>query len=370
MCRTSNSCAILQIVQTPLCFRTALKICGLISIYISTSSRFSPGLNFLLSMSDLDSLIHALYQTQSLVYLTVATGAAVVYDQVLNLSQEVDYIWNRRWSPTTALYLLARYAGSVSVVGNIALIVRLNWSLTVAMQAILLMRVFALCGRSKAVLVFLSACFFCQTAVVIALLAKQLDFSFLGKSILLIGPAIGSVEQEIDMDYHIFGPLPAVQTSVQLAFDIILFAFALFAFSRHALEARALAGGWSVNPLVKLLTADQTLYFLCYALWQALTIPETLPSYSTTQSENLDIAINILFSLIVIFGPRMVIRLRAEELRSREGTFEEELSTIQFGPGNPLALSSVTGEGEGEPETALGGNGLENRSGIVEREVC
>ncbi|KAH7926108.1 hypothetical protein BV22DRAFT_385295 [Leucogyrophana mollusca] len=338
-------------------------------------------------MSDLDSLIQALYQTQSLIYLTMATGAAVMYDQVLNFSQEVDHIWNRRWGPTTALYVVARYSGSVSVFTNIALIVRLNWTLAVvkiiyivadwslnvfltAMQAILLMRVFALCGRSKAVLIFLSACFLCQTAVVIALLAKQLNFSFLGQSVLSIGPAIGSVEQEIDMDYYIFGPLPAVQTSVQLAFDLVLFGFALFAFSRHALEARALAGGWSVNPLIKLLTADQTLYFLCYALWQALTIPETLPSFSATQSENLDIVSNVLFALIVIFGPRMVIRLRAEELRSREGTLHEELSTIQFGSGDPSALSSVTGEGEGEGETVLGGDSLENRSGIGEREVC
>ncbi|KAH7921807.1 hypothetical protein BV22DRAFT_701377 [Leucogyrophana mollusca] len=316
----------------------------------------------------------------------MAAGAAVIYDQVLNFSQEVDYIWNRRWGPITALYFVARYSGPVSVLTNIAATVRLNWTLTVikvvfiitnwsenvfltAMQAILLMRVFALCNRSKPVLIFLSACFFCQTAVVVALLAKQINFSFLGQSILSLGPAVGSVGQEIDMDTPVFGGLPVIQASIQLAFDTILFGFALFAFSRHALEARALAGGWSVNPLVKLLAADQTLYFLCYAVFQALITPESLPS-TAAQGPTLDVVANVLFALIAIFGPRMVIRLRTEELRSREGTLQEQLSTIRFGSGDPSALPSVTGEGEGELETVLEDGGLDIRGGVIEREVC
>ncbi|KAH7926109.1 hypothetical protein BV22DRAFT_385331 [Leucogyrophana mollusca] len=335
------------------------------SINIVTASRYTGG---------------QIRPTYSHDFSAVATGAVVMYDQVLNFSQEVDHIWNRRWGPTTALYLVARYSGSVHVFTHLALTVRLNWTLKVieiiyiisnwsynvfltAMQAILLMRVVALCNRSKAVLVFLSACFFCQTTVVVAISAKQFNFSFVRQSILSFGPAIGSVVQAIDMDYSIFGPLPAVQTVVQLAFDMVLFGFALFAFSRHAVEARALAGGWSVNPLVKLLAADQTLYFLCYALYQALTIPESLPSCSNAQYETLDIWSNVLFALIVIFGPRMVVRLRAEELRSREGTLQDELSTIQFGSGDPSVLPSVTGEEGGELETVLGGDSLENRVG-------
>ncbi|KAH7923867.1 hypothetical protein BV22DRAFT_554170 [Leucogyrophana mollusca] len=259
------------------------------AVYISTKSSSAP-IYELHAMSDPNSLIQALYQTQSLVYLTMATGAAVTYDQVLNFSQEVDHIWNRRWGPTTALYLVARYSGSVFVFTNIASIVRLNWTLKVikiiyiivgwslnvfltAMQAILLMRVFALCGRSKTVLIFLSACFVCQTVVVVALSAKQFNFSFIGHSILSMGPAIGSVGQEIDKDISIFGFLPAAQACVQLAFDTVLFGFALSVFSRHALEARALGGGWSVNPLVKFLTADQTLYFL----WCAFRPPPLAP---------------------------------------------------------------------------------------------
>ncbi|KAH7929231.1 hypothetical protein BV22DRAFT_1029671 [Leucogyrophana mollusca] len=81
-------------------------------------------------MADSDVPIQALYQVQSFNYLTMATGAAVMYDQVLNFSQEVDHIWNRRWGLTTALYLVARYSGSLSLFTNIAWFVRLNWTLT------------------------------------------------------------------------------------------------------------------------------------------------------------------------------------------------------------------------------------------------
>ncbi|KAH7926116.1 hypothetical protein BV22DRAFT_386535 [Leucogyrophana mollusca] len=72
------------------------------------------------AMSDSDSLIQALYQIQLRNYITMATGAAVMYDQVLNFSQEVDHIWNRRWGLTTALYVVARYSGSLSLFTNIA----------------------------------------------------------------------------------------------------------------------------------------------------------------------------------------------------------------------------------------------------------
>ncbi|KAH7917900.1 hypothetical protein BV22DRAFT_1135020 [Leucogyrophana mollusca] len=64
------------------------------------------------------TFIAALSDAQSIYYTTtvfaVASGAAIMYDLILNFSQEVDFIWNRRWTIVTILYFVARYSGPVS----------------------------------------------------------------------------------------------------------------------------------------------------------------------------------------------------------------------------------------------------------------
>ncbi|KAH7906950.1 hypothetical protein BJ138DRAFT_557341 [Hygrophoropsis aurantiaca] len=66
------------------------------------------------------SLIQLLQIAQSANYWTAAATAAVLYDQVLIFAQEIDFIWNRKWSVTTILYFIARYSGSLSMVANAA----------------------------------------------------------------------------------------------------------------------------------------------------------------------------------------------------------------------------------------------------------
>lgn len=44
-------------------------------------------------------------------YFAVAGFAAVVYDWVSTLGQEIELIWRQRWSLVTFLYLSLRYIG-------------------------------------------------------------------------------------------------------------------------------------------------------------------------------------------------------------------------------------------------------------------
>ncbi|KAH7921943.1 hypothetical protein BV22DRAFT_1049268 [Leucogyrophana mollusca] len=302
------------------------------------------------------SVFQDLYERQSLDYviiiaaqpdfLAVASGAVVMYDQamtkrnptVLNLSQE-----NRRWSIMTALYFVARYCGSVFVFTYAAADLRLNWTLTwistfftAAMQAILLMRAYALCNRSKAILVFL----------LVFISGMVFNPSVVGRYVLAMGPSVGSVLEEGDANLSVLEPWLTIAIVLQLAFDTVVLVIALFASAKHALEARRLHGGWSINPLVQALVADQILYFLCYAVWQALSVPLALPSSGAANSPLLNALSMIFTALAVIAGPRMVISLRAYELKTREGTFREELSTIQFGARDLPPQAA----GEGGPE--------------------
>ncbi|KAH7907872.1 hypothetical protein BJ138DRAFT_429004 [Hygrophoropsis aurantiaca] len=55
-------------------------------------------------------------------------------------------------------------------------------------------------------------------------------------------------------------------------FDAIVLVFALWAFVRHALEAKTSDGGWSINVLIRTLVADHLPYFVCFQIWMTLTL--------------------------------------------------------------------------------------------------
>ncbi|KAH7920104.1 hypothetical protein BV22DRAFT_825160 [Leucogyrophana mollusca] len=328
------------------------------------------------------SLVETLGQTQVVEYMQMASTAVVMYDQVLNFSQEVDLIWSRRWTFMTGLYFAARYCGSVSLFTIAALTLRLTWTrkvpesayiacqwlaavFSIAMQAILLVRVYALYNRSKKLLAFLLACFCCEAIAVLVISGMLYDFSVMRRYIVAIDPnSIGSVEQEGEVDPAALEPLAGVYVIMELTFDVILLALALFAAVKHALEARRLHRTWSINPLVKSLVADQIIYFIVNVIWQAIVIPAILPNFSAAGSPFVIGLNNFFNAFAVLAGPHAVISLRAQELKTVEGTSHGELSTIQFGA-RDLPAQSVE-EREPEPEPMLGRGSSPARRQAVE----
>ncbi|KAK7676583.1 hypothetical protein QCA50_020459 [Cerrena zonata] len=65
-------------------------------------------------MSELDliseEIINAISQHQTTGYIYVAGLALVAYDTLLSFSQEITYIWKRKKSMITILYLFIRYS--------------------------------------------------------------------------------------------------------------------------------------------------------------------------------------------------------------------------------------------------------------------
>ncbi|KAH7920095.1 hypothetical protein BV22DRAFT_1133342 [Leucogyrophana mollusca] len=146
---------------------------------------------------------------------------------------------------------------------------------------------------------------------------------------------------------------------MQLAFDVILLAFALFAAVKHALETRQLHGKWSINPLVKALVADQIIYFIGNVIWQATAIPLASPNSNAVGSSFMG-GVNSFFNAFVVSaGPHMVISLRAQEVQTMEGTSHGEMSTIQFGARDLPAPSVEERERESGPmvERSCGSTG-------------
>ncbi|KAH7907909.1 hypothetical protein BJ138DRAFT_424659 [Hygrophoropsis aurantiaca] len=292
----------------------------------------------------------------------------VVYDHILTFSQEIDLIWSRRWSFMTLLYFLARYSVNVVNSGahhslptawsivltwgytvNINIVMAGNWSINIfatVMDAILLVRAYALCNQSKITLCILLICFFVQMVVVFILMGTEYNAITIRKFVQYVGAPIGSVTQDIGENITAFVPPPLVVTVVQLAFNIIVFGFAMSAFVRHARESKELHGRWSVSPLLKLLIHDQMIYFFCYVVWQALDLPVDAPGLP--QNQALTTIADALDALVIIAGPRMVISLRAQETKLVGERFQTEFSTINFGAGEVLSLQPMN---QTDPET-------------------
>ncbi|KAH7907906.1 hypothetical protein BJ138DRAFT_424158 [Hygrophoropsis aurantiaca] len=311
------------------------------------------------------AFIRELQTMQTSLYLAAAGGALVAYDQILTFPQEVDHIWNQRWSFITVLYLIARYSGSLSMIGLAAWYMCVNWTYSVnlnmyltvtwaqnifllAMQAILVFRVYALFNGSKKVLIFLATLCVLQAAAGFVMTGLLFNNRMIHEYVTSLSPAMGSV-----------GLFPGVNTSAKylllfqdsaippVVFDTVLLLFALQAFVRHALEAKTLGGGWSINVLIKTLVADHVLYFVCNLTWLLLTLAT---NYASSDYVQLMYVSNVSSTLAVVAGPRMVISLRAIEHKTRqEGeTLERELSTVRFGIREPPTQSeSVMEEGCG-----------------------
>ncbi|KAH7917788.1 hypothetical protein BV22DRAFT_929004 [Leucogyrophana mollusca] len=227
------------------------------------------------------SAIAVLSNLQCVLYATVAAVAAILYDQILNFSQEVDFIWNRHWTIVTALYFVARYCGSASQLAYVAAYLPLDWTaavtksiniafqvlnimFTTAMQAILLIRAYALCNRSRKVLVFLLVSFVCEMAAIVVVLVKTLDLTAMGGFETYM-VRIGSVIDPLSTQSYAVNLWQTISRATQLAFDILLLVVALFGSVQHALETKRFTKGWSINPLVKILVEDQIAYFVWYA---------------------------------------------------------------------------------------------------------
>ncbi|KAH7906837.1 hypothetical protein BJ138DRAFT_575958 [Hygrophoropsis aurantiaca] len=284
------------------------------------------------------SMDQMLQMMQTSNYVTTAAVALVVYDQVLTFSHEVDYIWNRQWSFTTALYLIARYSGDIQVItlaashicidwtssANVNITIALNWGLIIfilTMQAILVIRVYALCNRSKKVLTFLSTFYALQTTAILVMVALFFNKRTLHEYVTYISPPIGSVMQNIIINPPSeFLPFNQATTALAVAFDTILLVFALWAFVRHAVEANKSEGGWSINVLIRTLMADHLVQFVCNFTWLLLNLAVTYSTFEPNVSYALLTgALSVFTALVVVAGPRMVISLRAIGKTRREG---------------------------------------------------
>ncbi|KAH7930290.1 hypothetical protein BV22DRAFT_1125024 [Leucogyrophana mollusca] len=290
--------------------------------------------------------LNAFNTIQTANFCQLAAAIVVVYDHPVTFRREVDLIWNRPWSLMTGLFLVTRYYGDMILMQVITLdfvdrsltciqsyhnsicdriffrymvspflriqCMRTNqtrvglqhfgivvelWSI----QAIMQLRIYAMCQRSKRILIVMLVFFVAEIAATIALLVQYQNANPEPATIELIPGFYACDGANISINFTtIYYPF--------LAFESFLLALSLWAAFIDASRMRKNTGKWRTSPTTKVLVAYSALYFIAIAIFTIGTM--IVPAA--------DIYVHIVFLLatLIILATRFVLDVREPQCLS------------------------------------------------------
>ncbi|KAF8119697.1 hypothetical protein EV363DRAFT_1196273 [Boletus edulis] len=271
-------------------------------------------------------------------YLTLVVITAVVYDYVLTFSREIEYIWCKPWTRVSAMFVVIRYIGLCWVVTSalpgstfvpgpleVSTVVTLlsSWTFVpffLAADLVMILRVYALWNRSKAILYILLFIFLVQTIINIVYtgiyvnpnthlsvtVVRVFDISFCNVSSVNGPPTRGL--------YIALVVLPGLLLAATLLI------FAVFQTVKQSVELYKATKQWQPNRYVQQLVSDGIIYFALNALYQILHdvvlndigVPTTNASF---------ILLTLGYILVLTLIPRFTIGIRELYDRDIRGRF-------------------------------------------------
>ncbi|KAG2754932.1 hypothetical protein P692DRAFT_20900141 [Suillus brevipes Sb2] len=201
--------------------------------------------------------------------VSVAMITLISYEYLLLLDKEVKYVWKRPWSLMSCLYLVVRYFGlflallcgfwgglvyipessqvclraesrqssNVPLYSCYILVVLIEWGFSVYFcfaEAILIWRLYALCGQSKLLLYVLVGLFL----PIIALSIGTDIYLYSRRNVFSVIEITTPNVKYCTLSFNI-GPMPAIYTSIPVVcYDIILVVLAVVILARHLKERR------------------------------------------------------------------------------------------------------------------------------------
>ncbi|GJE89045.1 hypothetical protein PsYK624_051350 [Phanerochaete sordida] len=263
-------------------------------------------------------------------YSEVASVALLTWDIIITLSEEVELIWEKRWTPAKFMYLIARYMpwafqiallplnidGSTGI--RFSFMACQRWMtvqaivlqfIVTAVDVILIMRVYALYNRNLALLGVLSALFLAEVSA--------------------LGYILAVITPELKFNHDCFvtasPPLFVAYWIVSLVFETVLFVLTLLKF------AHAVRQGWGRRPVMRDFVSDGT---WAYTLLFVTMLVNAL-LYKFVRSPLAGICFTWLLSVLSFAGSRLILNPR------RRGTVRLSLRTrsplsIPLSPLSPL----------------------------------
>ncbi|KAF8126824.1 hypothetical protein EV363DRAFT_1224222 [Boletus edulis] len=240
--------------------------------------------------------------------------AAVTYDYLLTFSDEIEYIWKRRWTWVSTVFLLVRYMGLLTTLYGHYLIdhhfaltlsiikALLHWMGPPLYLVLLVMvfRMYALYGQSKGILTLL---LFLYAGEVAVSMAGGIIYSKPGALLVFIPPAPDPSVCIVQYPSWNWGRYSAVPLVVLQGVMCLL---AIFGFSRQALQLYKGTRRWQFNKYINLLVHQGILYFIINFLRAVVTqglfslaISQTAGLILTTTAQTLIFTLNSRFILSI-----------------------------------------------------------------------
>ncbi|KAH7908081.1 hypothetical protein BJ138DRAFT_1208638 [Hygrophoropsis aurantiaca] len=240
--------------------------------------------------------------------------------------------------------------------GDVKIYMAVNWGQTIfilSMQAILVIRVYALFNRSKKVLIFLATFYGLQTIATFVMLGFMFNKRALRGCVTSISPTIGSVTQDINLNSPSeLLPFLQAMTILPVAFDTFV-VLCTMGVSKARFGSKEIGGRMVYQCACENLDGGSFGVFCLYIVllhsnltWLSLMVAA---NYFTTELKVSGIsfytATYFFTALVVVVGPRMVISLRAVEKTRREGMILGTIQgTIRSGIREPLPQSETVME--------------------------
>lgn len=276
----------------------------------------------------------AAWTAQTIKYLEVLPSVIMMYDYVLTLEEEVDFIWNKSMSVAAVIYVITRYIGTALIVlsttisfwgrksgdsGELTVAsffpVLESWFSCVLIwlvQIILQMRLYAIHNGSKRILLVGLLGFVVEIIITITCMVQITKFE---------------VSKLLDLTDHIMS-YPTVATNIYInyavvtAYECLLFALAIFAAIRRHKEEHV-AHPVNLNKLQDLraiLISGNIVYFfgtLLYVIAYSV-VSLTLPTQWMIAVPRLGSAVT------AVFGCHLVLHIRSSRAHTRLAPQEHE----------------------------------------------
>jgi len=201
------------------------------------------------------------------------TGATIIlFDHIITIDQEVKLIWHTRWSLGKLLFVIARYYNLFAVAFQIGVMffpgpteqlcvtwIRWQWCtglfVSLLAEVILQLRIYAMYGRSKKIMILLVTSFFLSCVGSIIILTEELLGDQVVSTPLPGLPFLQCLTEALPSFWWTFW-LPT------LAFELLLFGLALYK-GFESIRAQSSMGGWSLGKnTLDILVQDSIFYFL------------------------------------------------------------------------------------------------------------
>ncbi|KAG1755261.1 uncharacterized protein EDB91DRAFT_1098003 [Suillus paluster] len=269
-------------------------------------------------------------------YLSLTASVVVTYDFLLLLGREVDLVWKRSWTLMSSLYVVVRYLGlalamidsfcklhiprsmipgfhnvqgggvvnmsSETCLWTLQLLNWGNYLFIIAMEGIMILRIYAMYGQSRLILGVLLVLFLSVMA-----LALAIGIRYYGPHSGLIIAQFNVLNTNFCLDALGADPMFFVYASIpSVFFDALLVVLAITRLVKHTIQMNEATGRWRMNQCMKMIVRDSVLYFVLNLAYRVLNlIPlANIPAVCTSLAE--------LFCAIepYVLAPRLVINFR------------------------------------------------------------